>query len=294
MENDLKKNIIEALKYSGYPLEQRIGYILEKHGWSVFHSINYLDPVTEKERELDILAYKLINERRIELRISCKRSISKPWVLFTEDSTKYFQHGSFLKMTPVSCDLNKYQQIPQILKKLPFFSHTRRAINFTVFTGKDLNSESRSLMKDGLLSSLNSVHHRIFPDWLLFDERGTIYFFLTIFDGLLFEAWYNPTEDKDEIKQINYGQFDKKLELFSKRKTIHNSNGKSLPLDFVLYWFSEWFRIEIITLQHFSEHLQTLETVFNSIPEEYLQLFGKTWSNENFPKTVKPMPKFKT
>ena len=288
---ELIKNIKNAVKNSGYSLEQKAGHLLEKKGWAPFYSINYIDPSLGKERELDILAYKIINNRRIELRISCKRSNAKPWILFTEDASRYLEHSSILKMTPVVSDQAQRRKILEVLQTLPFFSHKRKAINYTCLNKDQFNNEARSLMKDGLFSSLNSIHHRIFPDALLFDTRGTIYFFITLFEGNLFESFYNPALDDDEVNEIDYGIYDTTLRLITNKETILNEHGAAIPLSNVLYWFSDWFRVEIITWNIFESHLDRINDTFNAINKIDIECLGKSWDVENFPKIVSGPPK---
>jgi hypothetical protein len=235
--DELKNKIAAAVQKTGYPLEQRVSYLLQERDWTPFHSVVYTEPESGKERELDILAYKLINERRVELRISCKRSISKPWVLFTEDSRRYFKSGRILKSTPVVSDPSHQHKVANVLQSLRFFSHTRRAINFTAFSGKDLGDNARSIVKDGLYSALTSVYYRFFPFDLLWDLRGTIVFFVTLFDGPLFESYYDPIAGKDQLDQIEYGQWDTKFRLHSIVKEIKKSDGTLIDLSSVLYGF---------------------------------------------------------
>jgi hypothetical protein len=291
-EDELIKRIKGAVRNSGYPLEQRVGCTLERKGWHSFYSIGYPDPITGKERELDILAYKEVRKRRLELRISCKRSTAKPWVLFTEDSTRYYKHGSILKVTPVSSELSRYKRITRVLSDLPFFSHQRRAINFTAFSGKEFSNDARSLVKDGLYSTLNSVYHRLFPHALMFDPRGTVYLFLVILDGRMFESFYNIKTKDDEVVEIEYGQWDSKLTLNSDIKFIKDAQGKEVALGNVIYWFSDWFRLEIVTWLFFERYLDLMEEVFEKVSEKDLSLFGQPWLPENFPSTVGPRPRF--
>ena len=48
--------------------------------------------------------------------------------------------------------------------------------------------ESRVLLKDALMSTVNSVNYRLLPHELLFDQRGTIYFFITLIKGAMFDV----------------------------------------------------------------------------------------------------------
>jgi hypothetical protein len=287
---ELKKKISEAIQKTGYPLEQRVGHALEQMGWSAFHSVEYRDPVEGKQRELDLLAYKLVRDRRIELRISCKRSKSKQWVFFTEDSSRYIQHGSDLKLTPVEADNTKYRKIPKILRDLPFFSSDRTAINFMSVSGKDSDAESRAVIRDANFSVLNSIYRGPFPHALLFDQRGTIVFFIVIFDGLMFESYFCPEDNNDVLNQINYCQFEQRFPLETKVSKIINHDGQKVLVGDAAYWFGDRFRTEFVTFGHFEEHLKKIESAFNSLSDEDVGLFGKPWTPENFPSVVGEPP----
>lgn len=288
--SDLISNIKKAIQISGYPLEQRVGNLLTKGNWHPFHSVNYTDPITGVERELDILAYKVINDRRIELRISCKRSSSKPWIFFTEDSNRYLKSADTLKRTPVK--ESNHNEVFSLLKDLRFFNHGRRAINFTSFSGKDLTNEARTSIKDGIYSSINSVYHRVFPNSLLFDERGTIYFFITIFDGQMFESYYDPISNDDILTEIDYMQYQVKFPLaYDINQDIQNSVGKKVKLKDVVYWFSDWFNVEIVKWNLFENYINEIEAKFASLSKTQIDNFGKSWTPENFPKIVGHAPK---
>ncbi|PWK09014.1 hypothetical protein [Tumebacillus permanentifrigoris] len=288
--DELRSKVYNAIKNTGFPLEQRVGYFLQKNRWVPFYSVEYTDPSEGKQRELDILAYKIIGERRIELRISCKKSQSKPWILFTEDSTRYIKHGSLLKITPLCKSNHEYKLIPEVLRGLPFFSHNRTAINFTAFSGKDLNDQARALIRDALYSSITSVYHRPYPHKLMFDRRGTICLFITIFDGIIFESFYNPETDDDEIVEVGYGQWDTRFPLKSVVEEILDSERNKVSITDALYWFSDRFRVEIMTWDYFKTYINTIERVFSNLSIDELSLFGDPWKPENFP-NVREAPK---
>jgi hypothetical protein len=292
MAKNLKQAVLQGIQKTGYPLEQRVGKCLERHGWEPFYSITYIDPADKTQRELDIMAYKEIQYRRIELRISCKRSTSKPWVFFTDDFP--LVHKSFyLKMTPVSADRERYLKIPKVLKELPFFSCNRIGINYTALFGGQQDKEARPLVRDGLYSALTSVYHDIYPFRLMFDRSGTIYFFVLVFDGSLFESYYDSQSDKDIVNEATHILWKTFFPLARVTKYIQDHNGDDISLSDVIFWFSEDFIVEVVLLDYFEQYLQTVESVFRKLREKDLLLFGDPWIPENFPKIVKGMPDLK-
>ncbi|WP_147439267.1 hypothetical protein [Corallococcus sp. CA049B] len=290
---ELLSQVKKAIALSGYPLEQRVGHALQKRGWITFHSVTYYNNSLESERELDILAYKLINERRIELRISCKRSANKPWVFFTEDATKYPKHADTLKTFPVSDNRERHKSLLKALQSLLFFSHKRTAINFAAFLGKDLAENARAIVRDGLMSALSSIYAMLSPHRLLADERGTAVFLLTIFDGNMFESYYDPTADEDVVKPIDYTQWDVRHALAMDGQLVPTPSGDTVPLGDVLYWLGSIFRIEVVRWSFFDAYVSQIESVFEKLSPTEAELLGKSWSPLNFPRTVGPAPTFK-
>jgi hypothetical protein len=292
MPDELLEKLKKAILQSGYPLELQAGAILEKYGWTCFHSVEYVNPETNTLRELDIFAYKIIRGRRIELRISCKTSINKQWVFFTKDTSRHLD-TFILKFTPVSDDHNSQWQIPLALKNLRFFSENKESVNYTVFTGTNVDREGRSLLRDAILSSLNSIYVYLIPDRLLFDARGTLHFFLVLYRGKMYEA--NLNEDKTEmnIQDCNYIQWSGRFNISDKFSDIKIPNQQGKPVNFAdaLYWFRDRFRVEIISDTYFESYLRQTEEVFKQLSEEELNLFGKEWNEENFPQNLSPYPK---
>lgn len=104
--NILKRQIIEDLEKTGFPLEVLTSSELDKRGWMVYPSCLYKDPETSISRELDVhavnvdtsYAYKIpvkvkpIPENRNKfishLVIQCKKT-KKPWVFFDNGKTNW-------------------------------------------------------------------------------------------------------------------------------------------------------------------------------------------------------------
>jgi hypothetical protein len=293
MSENLLEQVKKAIEATGYPLELEIGAILEKKGWTPFHSIEYKDPFTKKNRELDILAFKLINDRRIELRISCKSSSNKQFIFFTRKRKPIIWLND-LKSTPVFDDWDRQGNIPRSLVKLPFFSYESETVNYTVVSGAKADKESRTLLKDALFSAVNSIYHRILPDSLLFDQRGTIYFFLTILKGQMFDASYEIGGAKTVVNNCKYAQWDCNIPIPDDycEKEVFDEDKNKFPFSDVLYWFGESIRVEIISLDFFVQYLEMIEKAFEKLNASELMIFGKDWSSENFPRNLELPPQF--
>jgi hypothetical protein len=282
MSSDLLNRIEKFLETTGYPFEQRVAHFLREQGWSVQNSIDYEIPPSQP-RELDILAYKNINDRRVELRISCKQSKDKHWIFFTEQN-HFIVFGSNLKFTPVHPDIEVYRELPTLLNKLPLFNYDRRVTNFTAFSEKK-DSDARALIKDGLYSTLNSVHHRLYPD-LTCDQRGTIYLFITLFNGLMFESYYDQELDSNVIKEINYTQWNTTLKLPKEYVELIRYDGEYVEAFPVYRNFDDDFVVEIIQWDYFKTYLEQVESVFSNLPAEVINIFGSPYTFDFFPHAI--------
>ncbi|WP_339286163.1 hypothetical protein [Paenibacillus sp. FSL R5-0486] len=280
---DLTTKIEKFILSTGYPFEQRVAHLLRENDWVVFSSVEYIVP-PDQQRELDILCYKIINRRRVELRISCKQSSDKHWIFFTEKN-RYLKFGSNLKFTPVQIDNYIYRTLPEKLNNLLLYQYDRHVTNFTAFSEKKQH-EARLVIKDGLLSAINSVHHRIFPAQLICDKRGTIYFFITLFNGLMFESYYEPESDNNIVQDIEYTQWKTDYESNAHFEEILKYDGTYVPYHEVLRNFSKHFTVEIMKWSFFENYLNHIETIFTELDEETISIFGKPFEDEYFPNRI--------
>jgi len=99
MSGDEVEFIKKEIEKTGFPLEIEISSILKKGGWNVMHSSPYLDEDEGKWREINIKAYKSMDERSdgksikpfrltIALIIECKKSEESAWILFPRTRSK--------------------------------------------------------------------------------------------------------------------------------------------------------------------------------------------------------------
>jgi hypothetical protein len=292
MSDDLLKKVTKAIEATGFPLELETATIARRLGWHDFHSVEYEDPDTGKIRELDLLLYRLVNQRRIELRVSCKSSSNKQFVFFARNMN-YIRCVGDLKITPVVDAGDEHRSIPQPLKGLPCFSAERDAVNYTVFSGERVDREAKALLRDALLSTVTSIHHRILPDSLLFDERGTVYLFVVVLRGRMFEATFNENTNKMDVAECDYarwsGRYSVPSEYFGME--IRNAIGHKVDFSDVFYWFGEHVIVDFVRDTHWPNYLTTVHECFDKLkPDEY-RIFGKPWTDENFPATVGPSPR---
>lgn len=80
----LEDKVRKWLEATGFPLEMAAANAFRSAGFQVRQSVIYIDPETDKGREIDIIAFDpdLIGAIGISFVLECKSS-SKPWVVFT-------------------------------------------------------------------------------------------------------------------------------------------------------------------------------------------------------------------
>jgi hypothetical protein len=291
MTEELRSKVEKALRGSGYPLELEVAAAANRKGWVVFHACEYEDPETGKIRELDLLLYKKIHNRRIEIRISCKSSTNKQFVFFTHDRTRYIPMGE-LKCTPLVADVQWRRSVRKALESLPLFSHPSGAINYTVLSGEKPDRDARTLLREALMSVVTSTHYRLLPNELLDDERGTAYFFTVVLRGSMFEAKYDETSKEIAVADTSYAVWSGKIsipERYWKMKVL-DAKGDLVPFADAFYWFGSHLHVEFVRDTSLESYLDTIENAFRNLTPSQQRLFGKDWSDENFPKTVRPMP----
>ena len=91
MTSELSDRLRAWLATEGYPFELRVGRAFRDAGWDVFHAHHYLDPETDKLREIDVHAAfgPYVGDEKgpgmvgIHLVCECKVSQAKPWIVFT-------------------------------------------------------------------------------------------------------------------------------------------------------------------------------------------------------------------
>lgn len=83
-EPTVRQTLEEGISKTGFVLEHKVASIFELSQWSVIHNRYYLDDVTEGQREMDMIAYKIHENKGVliytALIISCKKSDEFDWV----------------------------------------------------------------------------------------------------------------------------------------------------------------------------------------------------------------------
>ncbi|MGI6726367.1 MAG: hypothetical protein ACOX62_09325 [Christensenellales bacterium] len=84
-----EKKLFETLEKCGFELEHYVHGLLREYQWNVINNRSYIDDTTEKEREIDLVAYKYKEVDGVwyftVLVISCKQSTHSEWAFLTQE-----------------------------------------------------------------------------------------------------------------------------------------------------------------------------------------------------------------
>jgi hypothetical protein len=288
----LLEKVRKTILRTGYPLELEIGVTARRKGWITFHSVAYESHDGAGLRELDLLAFKQIHQRRIELRVSCKSSVNKQFVFFTRDMSGYLRAGD-VKVTPVVDDRESARRLFAALAPLPFYSGPREVVNYTVLAGDNVDRDARVLLRDALMSTLSSLHYRILPNGLLDDERGTAYFFVVVLRGAMYEASYDESANDMRVEECKYARWTGRIAVPKSYTAlmIPDAEGNDVPFFQAMHYFGDFVSVEFVKDTYFSEYLDKVDAAFVGLSPDAVSVLGKPWISENFPKTVIRMPR---
>ena len=84
----IEVRVREWLATEGYPLELEVARAFRKAGFRAHHAMMYDDEITNKKREIDVVATKHFGQDgrwiRVVVVIECKNNSEKPWVCFSD------------------------------------------------------------------------------------------------------------------------------------------------------------------------------------------------------------------
>src|SRR5205807_8691755 len=123
----------------------------------------------------------------------------------------------------------------------------------------------------------SSIYYGPIPSGLLFDQRGTIYLFLVVFRGKMYEATLDKITNNLVIQESEYAQWRGSFRITDKYRTfkIKNSEGGLVPFVDALVWFGSRFRVEIVSESYLETYLKDVERVFSNLSKYNIEIFGK-------------------
>jgi hypothetical protein len=272
-KEDLLKKITAGIQKSGFPLELKIGSILEKNGWGYSIGNIYMDFETGIFRESDISASKTINGIAIHLFIECKKSEDKPIVLYAPKKFKIVPFMNlWLKIFPKINFNIKNQFNPKSIYNefsgLNYFNmDVQLAKNLLVTKGDRVTQENLNY-----LSSINGlIKKSVYSgcDGYLETDFRTLFLYVFIFEGYLYQLTNSKVEDFD-LTEIEYGQYEyeQPFQFLSYTDQDVMMTADKLGSKFI---------IEVMNPEYFIKYLNQLENIIKNIDSKKLEGWGENW-----------------
>ncbi len=217
MENNLEAEtltdrVAKWLESEGYPFELYVGEQFRLAGWSVQHAVPFVDALTDKTREIDLVC-SVVDfddgcEKSFEAAcvVECKSTRDKPWVVFKGKE----REAASMEFTPGDYGSKLYFELPTDERDAlcsPFefaqaspghgivkaFADKRTPTDPTgpYSALQSVTSAVRHLQKEADARTSGDTVHMIYGI--------TLYAPLVVIDGYLFECTYSETMKIDPV-----------------------------------------------------------------------------------------------
>lgn len=232
MTQEFKGNLEKAINASGFPFEQYISTTLLHHGWTIIPNRYYIDDIKGVEREIDILAYKTLNDKKenicyyTTLIISCKKSDSSKWCFLTRDVDKLDINVNYFPFHYLSDDerlLNitdsKITEIEKSYRKKTdckgVYEFPKTIVSYQIFDDSKAKKEfqKNDAIYDSVITTIKALESE--KSNLLSQRRKSkdkkghrfySFYLLSLFDGDMVECNFKADSSIliNEISSINY------------------------------------------------------------------------------------------
>jgi hypothetical protein len=252
-EKGLNEKLLNEINKTGFPFELRISKFLQDNGYYVANNLYYIDRDEDKGRELDLRALKNFEFDKFQkhyyvrhcLLIECKRSLDKPWVIFTSPVTAYDKAFFDIDNCGFNDQGNKekwglYKNLEEIH---PFTSYPRRGRSY--FEAFKKSGEPGDLIFKALTTSVKATIATRDSKFASGALNICFYYPLILFEGKLFEAHYEHdnicvAEAESAIVSFFYESARYKNESFAVSVVTESSLPKFVfKLDSVLNFWGE-------------------------------------------------------
>lgn len=291
------KSIREFMSGTGFPFEWKMAKVLSEGRWNVKVADSFFDLEGSKEREIDIIAEKNINNITVVLIIECKFSKKDAWI-FVQPYKRLHKYYYYVKHSPQTMPM-KADELDKAIGHLRVLSSSEpSAINFKTFD-KYRNKDSGSL---AIKESLHKLAKALTYFYWEYSEPTIrhIFFPIILFSGPVYSARYEKTM---KIKRENYVQFP-----FEFRAESYKSKGEDLHditspdmfpdkqfLDFEDKWgeikmqgikdsysrLQNNYLIEVIAQNNFRQYINFLESDISKINISMWPVKQEAESKEN-------------
>lgn len=260
------KQVADFLTQTGFVLEMQIAEKLKKKNFKVKVNSYFFDYEENKKREIDIIAYKIINEVKVVLIIECKQSLTDDWVFVRSDKNppRYYK---YLKHLPEVSNIKE----AKVLDKMHTFD--RRipiAQNFIARHASGKKSDSKDIDIYECAKKLPKIIvDKVFEELETKTQR-TLIFPITVFSGQIFIAQYDNNLLVKELKNVQYAtildskqysyhypDFSQSLYGFSSGQ--ESKKDENSPVAETCRNLGEYYLIDFVSKNGFSSFLNNIE-----------------------------------
>lgn len=207
MSDDLYDRILLEINKTGFPLELRTAEVLKSRGYSVAHSLFYIDEDEGKPREVDLRALKMheikLDNRTFIVRhwllVECKKTADKHWVFFGSEKGVYDPDHYLVPNTPDLGRFIHYTDYAKIKEVHPFNNYPVRCRSYFEI-GK--NNQSNEMIYKALTTATKaSIYTMKKHGDATYDI--SFYYPIVVYDGRLFQAVIENDDTKlDEVDSV--------------------------------------------------------------------------------------------
>ncbi|MAZ67166.1 hypothetical protein CL652_00085 [bacterium] len=199
-----------SLVKTGFPFEMEIAEFLQRKGYEVEVNEYFLDLEGGKKREIDIVAFKIVDKVRVNLVIECKHSLQDAWVFICSDK-KPARYFAYLMHEPSAYELRKSR----------LFSHMQ-ALDHDVPLAQNYICLKKHTLKKGDQLQIDECVLKLPKAAFDIASRGNnhkknLYFPLAVFSGQMFFAKYDGNLEVRENHLVQYG-FDFNSETYMDKR----------------------------------------------------------------------------
>ena len=193
---NLEVEVKNWLESQGYPLEMKVASEFQKSGFDIQQSFYYMDPDTNKFREIDVIATKGLYTGKvfahIRFIIECKTSKRKPWVVFTRKNKIIdYEYYDWYCTSKMGWDYVLHASIEGLFDGIETTFHKRATIGYGITqaftTGEDITYKALNTVRNCAIAYAKCANnHKL--------DMVEIIVPVVVFEGELFEAHLDKNE----------------------------------------------------------------------------------------------------
>src|SRR6185436_7976932 len=206
MAGDLKTRVYDEVLKTGFPLELRTAHHLKTRKYHVAHNVYFLDRDEQKGREIDLRALKnmFFNKGKGQyavrhcLLLECKKSSSRPWVIFTSPVVSYDQDVTGIQTAGARDGMwleLSFETVREFEARHPWFSTPDRGRSyFEPFANSADSNQTIFKALVSVVKALIEVRNAGFGSGAYGAIRNLAFYYpLIVLEGRLFVARLEPS-----------------------------------------------------------------------------------------------------